>query len=82
MVVDIRTAREMVDADRQMLVRGAPLIGAAAYGMALGMREASSDNSVARLGKGFLDARPTAVNLRCDKKAGGCITTSEPVRAF
>jgi methylthioribose-1-phosphate isomerase len=48
-----------------MQVRGAPLIGAtAAYGVALGIAEDSSDggleNAVATLGK----TRPTAVNLR------------------
>ncbi len=50
---------------RDMVVRGAPLIGAtAAYGVALAMRadpaDAALDDAVARLAT----ARPTAVNLR------------------
>jgi len=60
--------RDMADARRaiaDMLVRGAPLIGAtAAYGVALAMRadetDAGLDDAVATLGA----ARPTAVNLR------------------
>lgn len=55
---------EMAAAIRDMVVRGAPLIGAsAAYGMALAMREdgreASLEAALAELGS----ARPTAVNL-------------------
>jgi len=48
-----------------MLVRGAPLIGAtAAYGMCLGLREGTADRDVERIGLVLVACRPTAVNLR------------------
>jgi len=48
-----------------MIVRGAPLIGAtAAYGMALAMREDSTDEKLASSARMLLATRPTAVNLR------------------
>jgi methylthioribose-1-phosphate isomerase len=48
-----------------MVVRGAPLIGAtAAYGLALAMRDDSSDENLAASARMLLDTRPTAVNLR------------------
>ncbi len=50
---------------RDMLVRGAPLIGAtAAYGMALAMRHDASDASVTDAYARLYATRPTAVNLR------------------
>ena len=53
------------DAIRDMLVRGAPLVGAtAAYGIALAMREDASDAHLQQASKTLFDARPTAVNLR------------------
>jgi methylthioribose-1-phosphate isomerase len=56
---------EAAHAIRSMQVRGAPLIGAAAaYGMALGMREDASDAGVESASKALLATRPTAVNLR------------------
>ena len=58
----------LADAGRaiaDMVVRGAPLIGAtAAYGMALALRQDSSDAGLARAYAWLLAARPTAVNLR------------------
>jgi methylthioribose-1-phosphate isomerase len=54
-----------VDAIRSMLVRGAPLIGAAAaFGMALAMRADSSDVALDRAYRALLAARPTAINLK------------------
>lgn len=48
-----------------MVVRGAPLIGAtAAYGMALAMRENPEDENLSKSARMLLDTRPTAVNLR------------------
>jgi len=48
-----------------MIVRGAPLIGAAAaYGMALAMAADPSDALLARAYQVLLASRPTAVNLR------------------
>ncbi|HWE72276.1 MAG TPA: S-methyl-5-thioribose-1-phosphate isomerase [Stellaceae bacterium] len=56
---------EAAHAIRSMQVRGAPLIGAAAaYGMALAMREDSGDAGLETAGKALLATRPTAVNLR------------------
>lgn len=66
----LRTAREVSDAIRRMLVRGAPAIGvAAAFGMALAARSASRLGSAAfhrELARGerlLAGSRPTAVNL-------------------
>jgi len=48
-----------------MLVRGAPLIGAtAAYGMALALRNDASDSGFEQAYKELYATRPTAVNLR------------------
>ncbi|HXE29443.1 MAG TPA: S-methyl-5-thioribose-1-phosphate isomerase [Stellaceae bacterium] len=56
---------EAAHAIRSMQVRGAPLIGAAAaYGMALAMRENASDAGLEAASKTLLATRPTAVNLR------------------
>jgi methylthioribose-1-phosphate isomerase len=53
------------EAIRSMLVRGAPLIGAtAAYGVALAMREDSSDAALDRACELLVATRPTAINLR------------------
>ena len=58
----------LADAGRaiaDMVVRGAPLIGAtAAYGMALALRQDGSDAGLARAYAWLLAARPTAGNLR------------------
>jgi methylthioribose-1-phosphate isomerase len=56
---------EAAEAIRSMLVRGAPLIGAtAAYGMALAMREDSSDGAIERAYQTLIATRPTAINLK------------------
>src|SRR5512139_3096994 len=64
----VRDWRSMEDAERgirTMIVRGAPLIGAAAaYGMALAMAKDASDAMLGRAYQVLLAARPTAVNLR------------------
>ncbi len=62
------TLRSMDDAAaaiKDMLVRGAPLIGAtAAYGMALAMRADASDAALQAAHDTLHATRPTAVNLR------------------
>ena len=64
-IVDIHDAAQMAHAIKTMQVRGAPLIGvAAAYGMALGMREDCSDKGLANTSALLAASRPTAVNLR------------------
>jgi methylthioribose-1-phosphate isomerase len=62
---DLVTMEDAERAIRTMIVRGAPLIGAAAaYGMALAMTRDPSDAMLGRAYKFLLDSRPTAVNLR------------------
>ena len=63
--VTLSTMEAAACAISDMLVRGAPLIGAtAAYGMALAMNEDPSDDGVRRAHDRLLGTRPTAVNLR------------------
>ncbi len=64
-VVTLRTLSDAARAIREMLVRGAPLIGAtAAYGFCLGLRDGAADDDLARIGEELIICRPTAVNLR------------------
>ncbi len=67
-IEDIRTVEQMATAIREMRVRGAGLIGAAAgYGMFLAATEAGTgsdfEESLARFARMLLATRPTAVNL-------------------
>ncbi len=60
----LRSAREVAHAIRTMQVRGAPLIGAAAaYGLALALREDASTEAMERDAAMLAATRPTAVNL-------------------
>src|SRR6187455_2984229 len=65
--VDITDEREMWDAIKRLVVRGAPAIGvAAAFGAYLGIRNADEKSFHARLKEvcNYLaTSRPTAVNL-------------------
>lgn len=61
---DLSTVNDAAVAIRDMLVRGAPLIGATgAYGMALAMREDPSDANITRAYDHLHSTRPTASNL-------------------
>ena len=61
-IVVLRSAAEVAQAIREMIVRGAPAIGcAAAYGLALSLRSGEEFEAARAL---LLAARPTAVNLR------------------
>jgi methylthioribose-1-phosphate isomerase len=61
----LQAAEEAAEAIRDMIVRGAPLIGVtAAYGVALGMREDPTDAGLARVVDVLGATRPTAVNLK------------------
>ena len=61
----LETADAMAEAIREMRVRGAPLIGAAAaYGVALAMARDPSNGMLAAAIKLLTATRPTAVNLR------------------
>ncbi|HWJ04815.1 MAG TPA: S-methyl-5-thioribose-1-phosphate isomerase [Steroidobacteraceae bacterium] len=63
-LVSLRSVEDAATAIRDMIVRGAPLIGVtAAYGVALAMREDSSDQSLQRAVATLGATRPTAVNL-------------------
>jgi methylthioribose-1-phosphate isomerase len=67
LMIRCKTLEAVVFAIKDMIVRGAPAIGAtAAYGMLIGAKEAGSDLTLSKLLeiKAVLDAsRPTAVNL-------------------
>ena len=63
--VTLRSAQQAAVAIKDMLVRGAPLIGVtAAYGMALAMREDASDAALAAASDLLVKTRPTAINLK------------------
>jgi methylthioribose-1-phosphate isomerase len=63
--VNLTTLDDAVRAISDMLVRGAPLIGAtAAYGVCLGLIEDCSDTRLEAVCAQLIQARPTAVNLR------------------
>ena len=63
-VVNLESKEDAAAAIRDMLVRGAPLIGATgAYGMALAMREDSSEGNLSKAYDLLLATRPTASNL-------------------
>jgi methylthioribose-1-phosphate isomerase len=76
-LVELRTAQLVFTAIREMWLRGAPLIGAAAaYGLALALRDDASDAALDSAAAWLRDARPTAVNLawaieRVQRKARG-----------
>ena len=62
--VRLDTLGDAADAIRHMQVRGAPLIGAtAAYGIALALRDDSSDRALQSADACLRATRPTAVNL-------------------
>jgi methylthioribose-1-phosphate isomerase len=63
--VRLESVADAARAIADMLVRGAPLIGAtAAYGMCLGMRADASDGGLSAAYDALIRTRPTAVNLR------------------
>ncbi|MFN4353008.1 S-methyl-5-thioribose-1-phosphate isomerase [Parvibaculum sp.] len=64
-VVRLETPDDAARAIKDMLVRGAPLIGAtAAYGLCLALRIDASDDALASTYDTLLATRPTAVNLK------------------
>ena len=61
----LATLDEAANAISSMLIRGAPLIGAAAaYGMCLALRADASDEGLDRAYATLLATRPTAINLK------------------
>jgi methylthioribose-1-phosphate isomerase len=64
-LVRLRTLDDAIRAISDMIVRGAPLIGATgAYGMALALHEDASTSALETARKRLVASRPTAVNLR------------------
>ncbi|MBI6547433.1 S-methyl-5-thioribose-1-phosphate isomerase [Xenorhabdus lircayensis] len=64
-VIQLRTIQDTAIAIQEMWVRGAPLIGAVtAYGMALAMRQESSDENLRQAYNILVKTRPTAINLK------------------
>ena len=60
----LRNIKEIKKAIKEMIVRGAPLIGVtAAYGIYLSMKKNSSDKNLNASVSYLKDARPTAINL-------------------
>jgi methylthioribose-1-phosphate isomerase len=63
--VDLHTCADVARAIADMVVRGAPAIGAtAAYGLALEARTGADVGALGRAGQALIAVRPTAVNLR------------------
>ena len=63
--VELSSMNDAARAIKDMLVRGAPLIGAtAAYGIALALREDPSNSSLEQACETLAATRPTAINLR------------------
>jgi methylthioribose-1-phosphate isomerase len=61
----LTTLEEAAQAIRTMVVRGAPLIGAAAaYGVCLALRADASDEALERAYAALFATRPTAINLK------------------
>jgi len=75
----LRSAGQAADAIRDMVVRGAPLIGVtAAYGVALGLRDDPSDGGLAQAVQLLGATRPTAVNLRWALERMQSVLADEP----
>lgn len=78
--VSLKTVEEAAVAIRDMLVRGAPLIGVtAAYGVALAMHREASDAALAKAYDTLVVTRPTAINLKW--ALDEMIKTLQPLRA-
>ena len=77
--IPLESAADAAQAIRDMVVRGAPLIGAtAAYGVALAMRADPSDASLERATALLAATRPTAVNLKWALEAAGALLRGLP----
>ncbi|MBK8770324.1 MAG: S-methyl-5-thioribose-1-phosphate isomerase [Rhizobiales bacterium] len=79
--VTLRTLEDAANAISDMLVRGAPLIGATgAYGLALAMRADAGDVSLAQAHDTLVRTRPTAVNLKWALDAVQAVLSPLPPR--
>lgn len=82
-IVTLRSPEDARRAIADMLVRGAPLIGATgAYGMALAAKRETSDAALAHAAEMLVGARPTAVNLRwaTERMMEKLVPLEEPTR--
>jgi methylthioribose-1-phosphate isomerase len=76
-IKDLETVKDAINAIKIMEVRGAPLIGgAAAYGMALAVKENNDIDFIKKSSEELIESRPTAINLkwavdRMNKKLSG-----------
>lgn len=78
-IVSLQTLDDAAHAIREMLVRGAPLIGAtAAYGICLGLQDGTADQDIERIGRKLTACRPTAVNLRWAVERMSALLLSHP----
>ncbi|HXW09225.1 MAG TPA: S-methyl-5-thioribose-1-phosphate isomerase [Steroidobacteraceae bacterium] len=76
----LHSATDAAAAIRDMVVRGAPLIGVtAAYGVALAMRASPDDENLDRVVEQLAGTRPTAVNLRWALDRITCVLRATPV---
>jgi len=83
-VTTLSSACEVAHAIRTMMVRGAPLIGAAAaFGICLAMRKDPSDDNLEDASKLLLATRPTAINLHhaVHEMRANLLSIREPERA-
>ena len=64
-IKEIRSSNDAALAIKNMIIRGAPLIGVmGAYGLMLGLKENPSDENLKETYKILLATRPTAINLQ------------------
>jgi len=83
-IVRLNNVEDAAAAIANMLVRGAPLIGAtAAYGLALAMKEDPRTQNLQRAYALLHETRPTAINLKwaLDKISGAITALPEDQRA-
>jgi len=79
-ILNLQNLAQASAAIRDMVVRGAPLIGAtAAYGFYLALRENASDDALERARQELLQTRPTAVNLRWALERSYALVASLPL---
>jgi len=64
-IKDLKTVKDTINAIKIMEVRGAPLIGgAAAYGVALAIKENNDPDFIKKSSEDLIQSRPTAINLK------------------
>mgnify|MGYP001489316876 FL=1 len=64
-VKDLKTVEDVINSIKNMEVRGAPLIGAAAaYGLVLAILENNDQSFLKKASEKLINSRPTAINLK------------------